>query len=153
MKSFKQYLEESEKKSLHVFDIDDTLLHTNAMVHVKDKNNNHVKTLSNQEFNDHNLKHGHHYDFSEFRSAKKFHEAPSKYSKVKLSMFTSPFSIKLNFKETAQDIALQSMKGVSALTSVVASGPKPPLKYAAPISPKIVLPMCRLASPRQGEPH
>lgn len=74
MKSFKQYLEESEKKSLHVFDIDDTLLHTTAKIHVKDKDNKHVQSLSNQEFNDHKLKHGHHYDFSEFKSSKKFHD-------------------------------------------------------------------------------
>ena len=74
MKTFKQYLEESQKKSLHVFDIDDTLLHTNAMIHVRDKNKKKVESLTNQQFNDHQLKHGHHYDFSEFRSSKKFHD-------------------------------------------------------------------------------
>ena len=72
MISFKEYLEESERKSLHVFDIDDTLLHTTAKIHVKDKDNKHVQSLSNQEFNDHKLKHDHHYDFSEFKSSKKF---------------------------------------------------------------------------------
>jgi hypothetical protein len=74
MKTFKQHLDNNKKKSLHVFDIDDTLLHTNAKIHVKDKNNKHVESLNNQEFNDHHLKHGHKYDFSEFRSAQKFHD-------------------------------------------------------------------------------
>ena len=57
---------------LHIFDIDDTLLHTTAKINVKDHTGKVVKTLSNQEFNDHKLEHGHSYDFSEFRSGDKF---------------------------------------------------------------------------------
>ena len=76
MINFKQYLEEQladqRRGSLHVFDIDDTLFHTTARIHVKNAAGKTVKTLSNSEFNDHKLHKDHHYDFSEFRSAGKF---------------------------------------------------------------------------------
>ncbi len=72
MLSFKEYLTESN--GLHVFDIDETLFKTNAKIHVKDKKGNLVKSLSNQEFNDHKLEPGHHFDFSEFSDSKKFHD-------------------------------------------------------------------------------
>jgi len=76
MIKFKQYLEEQSadqrRGSLHVFDIDDTLFHTTAKIHVKNAAGKTVKTLSNSEFNDHKLPKDHHYDFSEFRSAHKF---------------------------------------------------------------------------------
>ena len=76
MIKFKQYLEEQaadqRRGSLHVFDIDDTLFHTTAKIHVKNSAGKTVKTLSNSEFNDHKLPKDHHYDFSEFRSAGKF---------------------------------------------------------------------------------
>lgn len=73
MISFKTFLsEDSKKHSLHVFDIDDTLLHTSAKIHVRNHAGKIVQTLSNQEFNDHNLPDGHTYDFSEFRNAAKF---------------------------------------------------------------------------------
>lgn len=74
MKRFQEYILEStdRKGSLHVFDIDDTLFHTTAKIHVKDHQGKTIKTLSNSEFNDHKLEQGHHYDFSEFRSAHKF---------------------------------------------------------------------------------
>ena len=70
---FKEVLTEQVKKhSLHIFDIDDTLLHTTAKIHVKDKHGKTVQTLSNQEFNDHEIPASHSYDFSEFRDAEKF---------------------------------------------------------------------------------
>ena len=76
MIKFKQYLEEQaadqRRGSLHVFDIDDTLFHTTAKIHVKNSAGKTVRTLSNSEFNDHKLPRDHHYDFSEFRSAGKF---------------------------------------------------------------------------------
>ena len=56
---------------LHVFDVDDTLFHTTAKVRVM-KDNDVVQSLSNAEYNTHKLPEGHHYDFSEFRSAEKF---------------------------------------------------------------------------------
>lgn len=68
-KSIKQLIE----SGLHMFDVDDTLFHTTAQIHVKDKTGKTVKTLSNNEFNTHTLEPGHHYDFHEFRDADKFH--------------------------------------------------------------------------------
>jgi FMN phosphatase YigB (HAD superfamily) len=72
--TFKQFLTEEtsvQAGTLHVFDIDDTLLRPSALIHVK-QNGQTVKRLSNQEFNDHNLPPGHEYDFTEFRDAEKF---------------------------------------------------------------------------------
>jgi len=76
MKTLKHFKEEylQETRGLHVFDIDDTLMRTNAKIHVKDHHGKRVETLDNQQFNDHKLKPGHHYDFSEFRDSKKFHD-------------------------------------------------------------------------------
>ena len=64
--------EAARKSSLHVFDIDDTLFHTHAKIHVKNPQGRVVQRLSNSEFNDHTLQPGHSYDFSEFRDAQRF---------------------------------------------------------------------------------
>ena len=50
MKTFIQFLEEAAGKGLTIFDIDDTLFHTNAKVFVK-KDDKVIHTLTNQEFN------------------------------------------------------------------------------------------------------
>lgn len=76
MKKFLQYLSEqkSQKRGghgLHVFDIDDTLFNTSAKIKVK-RGDKEVASLSNAEYNTHELPPGHHYDYSEFRSADKF---------------------------------------------------------------------------------
>lgn len=68
MKRFKEFIAES---SLHVFDIDDTLFHTTAKVHVK-KDGKTVDKLSSAEYNSHSLPPGHEYDYHEFHSAHKF---------------------------------------------------------------------------------
>jgi hypothetical protein len=63
--------------SLHAFDIDGTLMHTTAKVHVVNHKGERVESLSHDEFNKHKLPPSHHYDFSEFRSSDKFsHEKP-----------------------------------------------------------------------------
>jgi hypothetical protein len=67
---------------LHMFDVDDTLFHTTAKIHVKDKHGNTTKTLSNSEFNTHTLPKDHTYDFSEFRDADKFHKESKPISKM-----------------------------------------------------------------------
>ena len=74
MLTFLQYLAEEQAGggSLHVFDIDETLFHTDARVHVKDKNGKIVQSLSNQEYNTHKLPPDHHYDYSEFKEADRF---------------------------------------------------------------------------------
>jgi len=58
-------------KSLVIFDIDDTLLHTTAKIKVV-KDGKIVRTLTNQEFNNYNLQPGEEFDFGEFRDAEKF---------------------------------------------------------------------------------
>ena len=80
MHSFKQYIleykeEVPDRKSKHFFDIDETLFahdHSKLRVHVKDPSGKRVRTLTNQEFNSHQLPQGHSYDFSEFRSSDVF---------------------------------------------------------------------------------
>jgi len=60
--------------SLHAFDVDGTLMHTTARVHVRNKAGDRVASLSHDEFNKHKLHPDHHYDFSEFRSSSLFHK-------------------------------------------------------------------------------
>jgi FMN phosphatase YigB (HAD superfamily) len=77
MITFKQYLQENTKSTLHVFDVDDTLVHSNAKVHVKDAKGKTVEKLNTSDYNHHNLPHGHHYDYHEFKSAHVFsHSKP-----------------------------------------------------------------------------
>ena len=76
MKSFGDFIVE-EGRSIHYFDIDDTLMNTSKAplkIHVKNEKGEHVQSLSSSEFNTHKLQPGHSYDFSEFRSSKKFAE-------------------------------------------------------------------------------
>lgn len=73
MISFKQFILEEAKGTLHSFDVDETLFKTNAKVHVK-HNGKRVASLSNSEFNTHKLDPGHEYDFSEFQDSNKFHD-------------------------------------------------------------------------------
>ena len=88
-----EYIEEKargtrKKTTVHAYDVDETLVghgkkgKTNVQVHVNDASGKRVKSLSNQEFNTHKLDKGHSYDFSEFRSAKKFGETSSPNKKV-----------------------------------------------------------------------
>lgn len=74
MKSFKEYSEGVNKLgTLTIFDIDDTLFHTTAMIMVV-KDGKIIKRLSNNEFNTYKLGTGETFDFSEFRDAKKFYD-------------------------------------------------------------------------------
>ena len=78
MQSFKQYLcekKDPDSDTLHAFDIDDTLFHHDPeglRIHVLDHKGNRVRTLTNQEFNTHDLPDNHSYDFREFRSSDAF---------------------------------------------------------------------------------
>ena len=73
LSTFKEYLkEETESGSLSIFDIDDTLFHTTAMIAVK-KDGKVIKRLSNNEFNTYKLGPGEEFDFEEFRDAHKFY--------------------------------------------------------------------------------
>ena len=75
---FKEYIVEKmdpESDTLHAFDMDETLFahdHHKLRVHVKDPNGQRVRTLTNQEFNTHQLPPGHSYDFGEFKSSDVF---------------------------------------------------------------------------------
>ena len=71
MKKFLDYITEETSSGLHVFDVDDTLFHTTAKIRVMNGKKQ-VNSLSNSEYNTHKLPDGHHYDYSEFRSAEKF---------------------------------------------------------------------------------
>jgi hypothetical protein len=59
------------RRSLVIFDIDDTLLHTTAKIKVV-QDGRVVRQLTNQEFNNYELQPGEEFDFGEFRSAEKF---------------------------------------------------------------------------------
>lgn len=65
-----------KSKTLHAFDMDDTLFHykkkNEAKIHVVNKSGKRVQSLTNREYNTHKLPAGHKYDFSDFRSTKVF---------------------------------------------------------------------------------
>ena len=74
---FNQFI--SESSALHVFDVDDTLVHSDAKIHIKDKAGNTVKKLTPSEYNTHELHPDHRYDYSEFKSSTVFsHSHPIK---------------------------------------------------------------------------
>lgn len=76
MRSFANFLIE-EQNTLHAFDMDETLFAhdpNKLRIHVLDKNGNHITSLTNQEFNSHELSPGQSYDFSDFRSASKLNQ-------------------------------------------------------------------------------
>jgi hypothetical protein len=87
---FSEYMITEERKdpdstTLHSFDMDETLMahdHNKLRVHVVDPNGKKVRTLSNQEFNTHQLPPGHNYDFSEFRSSDVFGQSASPIRKM-----------------------------------------------------------------------
>lgn len=58
--------------TLYVFDIDDTLFKTSAVINVLDESGKLVKSLSSREFSGYVLKDGCIFDFSEFRDPIKF---------------------------------------------------------------------------------
>lgn len=74
MLSFKQHLEEQSRgRGLTIFDIDETLFRTKALVRVM-KDNKVIHSLDNQEYNEYKLKPGESYDYGEFKNAQVFHD-------------------------------------------------------------------------------
>jgi len=67
-----RFSQEQPQDSLHIFDIDDTLFHTNAKIDVIDPMGNVVQSLTNQEYNNHQLPEGYSYNFDQFKDASKF---------------------------------------------------------------------------------
>lgn len=70
MKKFSEFKSDS-RGNLSVWDIDETLFQTKAMVHVM-KGGKRIHSLTNREFNTYKLKAGESFDFTEFRDAKLF---------------------------------------------------------------------------------
>lgn len=115
----------SSAKSLIIFDIDETLLHTTAKIHVV-KDGKTVRTLNNKEFNSYNLKPGESFDYKEFRDAEKFNKEsipiPSMVQKLKtildnagnaeVIMLTAraDFDNKKLFLKTFQDLGIDMDK-------------------------------------------
>ena len=82
MQSFKTFiLEAKEGIGLTVFDIDDTLFHTFAMIKVM-KDGKEVETLTTQEFNVYKLKDGETFDFGQFRDAENFRKTSKPITKM-----------------------------------------------------------------------
>lgn len=82
MKTFRDFIAEAKdpkSKTYHAFDIDETLFahdHSKLKVHLKDKSTGkRVGSLTNQEFNTHQLHPDHEYDFSDFKSSKTFQQS------------------------------------------------------------------------------
>ena len=69
--TFKDYLNETENKSINFFDIDETLLQTKSKIYVL-KDGEIIKKLSNKEFNNYQLQPEESFDFREFRDAELF---------------------------------------------------------------------------------
>jgi len=72
MKKFSEY-KTNTRGNLSVWDIDETLFQTKALVHIM-KDGKRVRSLNNREFNTYKLKSGESYDFAEFRSAEIFNK-------------------------------------------------------------------------------
>ena len=70
-RQLREYKETPRKKSLVIFDIDDTLLHTTAKIRVVSRGRV-VHELTNQQFNHYKLQPDEEFDFGEFRNAEKF---------------------------------------------------------------------------------
>lgn len=82
MKSFYSFITEAANgKGLTVFDIDDTLFHTFAMIKVM-KNGKEIKQLTNQEFNIYKLKPGESFDFGQFKDAATFRKTSKPITKM-----------------------------------------------------------------------
>jgi hypothetical protein len=82
MYSFKTFITEAkEGVGLTVFDIDDTLFHTFAMIKVM-KDGKEIRSLTNQEFNVYKLKPGETFDFGEFKNAETFRKTSKPITKM-----------------------------------------------------------------------
>ena len=82
MIGFKDYLfEREEGAGLTIWDIDETLFNTKALIYVM-KGGEIVRKLSNQEFNTYKLGAGESYDFREFRDARHFRDTSEPIAKA-----------------------------------------------------------------------
>jgi FMN phosphatase YigB (HAD superfamily) len=72
------------RDNAYVFDVDDTLVTTGAMIIVKDENGNLIKKITPHDYNTYKKQPGEQFDFSEFQSADIFRKTaqPTKYFKI-----------------------------------------------------------------------
>lgn len=81
MYSFKTYIiemKDPKSKTLHAFDMDETLFahdHDKLKVHVNDPTGKRVSSLTNQEYNRYTLPSGHSFDYSDFKSSSVFQKS------------------------------------------------------------------------------
>lgn len=74
MLSFKTFItEQTRGKGLTIFDIDETLFKTRALVRVM-KDGQVVRALDNQQYNGYKLQPGESFDYGEFKNAEVFHD-------------------------------------------------------------------------------
>ena len=114
MRYFKHLREEVQErkdpksKTLHAFDMDEVLFHhdhSKLKVHVKDQQGKRVQSLTNTEYNDHKLKHGHSYDYSDFKSHKVFQKSAHPIHK----MINKLKAIHKNNKKNPQNLMMKKM--------------------------------------------
>ena len=87
MKLLSELTQEFKKKSLHVFDMDETLFHhpdpkSAPKIHVNNSDGKRVKSLTNVQFNNHRLEPGHSYDFTDFKSSNIFKKSAKPIKKM-----------------------------------------------------------------------
>jgi len=74
MLSFKSFIaEQTRGKGLTIFDIDETLFKTKALVRIM-KDGKVIRSIDNQQYNEYKLQPGETYDYGEFRNAQIFHD-------------------------------------------------------------------------------
>ena len=74
MISFKSFItEETRGIGLTIFDIDETLFKTNALIRIM-QDGKVVRSLDNQQYNEYKLKPGESYDYGEFKNAQVFND-------------------------------------------------------------------------------
>jgi hypothetical protein len=74
MISFKSFItEETKGIGLTIFDIDETLFKTNALIRIM-QDGKVVRSLDNQQYNEYKLKPGESYDYGEFKNAQVFND-------------------------------------------------------------------------------
>lgn len=81
MLNFRKFISEQSDRGLTIFDIDETLFHTKALVQVK-KDGKVVRELSNQEYNTYKLKSGESYDYGQFGNAELFRKTSTPIGKM-----------------------------------------------------------------------
>ena len=82
MIKFKEYLSEAQEGAgLTIWDIDETLFNTKALIYLV-KDGKVIRKLTNTEFNTYTLKDGESYDFAEFKDAKHFRDTSEPIAKA-----------------------------------------------------------------------